>query len=115
VSPCLLYLLPERAALRQARLAAGRLAEHGRAAAAEDDGLGVAEDGGYAETARALDVHEERVGGLDQALELVAPLLKLPRGVEQIDITHGDERHGDDLVSAARKAEAERGPWRDEG
>ena len=36
------------------------------------------------EAAGALDVHEERVGGLDQALELVLPLLVGARWVQQI-------------------------------
>lgn len=54
------HLLPsERAALGQAGLATGGLAKHGCAALADDDGLGVGEDGGDGEAAGALDVHEE--------------------------------------------------------
>ena len=34
----------------------------------------------------ALDIHEERVGGLHEALELVLALLQLSRRVKQIDI-----------------------------
>ena len=37
------------------------------------------------ESARALDVHEERVGALDQTLELVAVLLLLVRWVNEVD------------------------------
>ena len=56
-------LPPERAPLRQSRLATRRLAQHGRAAAADDDGLGVREDGCDGEAAGAFDVHEEGAGG----------------------------------------------------
>ena len=37
------------------------------------------------EAARALDVHEERVGALNQTLELVAVLLLLVRWVDEVD------------------------------
>ena len=37
------------------------------------------------EAARALDVHEERVGALNQTLELVAVLLLLVRWVNEVD------------------------------
>ena len=53
-------------------LTTGRLAKYLSAAAAEDDRLGVREHGCNGEAARALDVHEERVGALNQTLELVA-------------------------------------------
>lgn len=60
---CASRLLPaERAALGQTGLATGGLAEDGRAAGADNDGLGVREDGGDGEAARALDVHEEGAG-----------------------------------------------------
>ena len=49
----------ERAALRESSFATGRLAEDGRAAGADDDCLGVREDGGDGEATGALDVHEE--------------------------------------------------------
>ena len=56
-------LLPaERAALGQAGLTTGRLAKDLGAAGADDDGLGVREDGGDGEAAGALDVHEEGAG-----------------------------------------------------
>lgn len=62
-------LLPaERAALGEARLATGRLAEDRRAGAADDDRLGVGKDGGDVEAAGTLDVHEEGVGGGYEAL-----------------------------------------------
>lgn len=56
-------LLPaERAALGKTGLATGGLAEDLGAAGADDDGLGVREDGGDGEAAGALDVHEEGAG-----------------------------------------------------
>ena len=42
-------------------------------------------DGRNGKAARALDVHEERVGALDQTLELVAVLLLLVRWVNEVD------------------------------
>lgn len=65
-------LLPsERAALGQPSLTTGGLAEDGGASLADDDGLGVREDGGDGEAAGALDVHEEGSRGGDEGLELV--------------------------------------------
>lgn len=65
-------LLPsERATLGQSSLATGRLAQNGRAAGADDDSLGVREDGGDGEAAGALDVHEERPGGGDEGLHRI--------------------------------------------
>lgn len=61
-------LSAERAALGESGLTTGRLAEDGGAALADDDGLGVGEDGGDDEAAGALDVHEERAGGGDKSL-----------------------------------------------
>lgn len=55
-------LSPERAALGKTGLATGGLAEDLGAAGADDDGLGVGEDGGDGEAAGALDVHEEGAG-----------------------------------------------------
>lgn len=40
----------------------------------------------HVEATLALDVHEVRVGRLYQALELVLALLKLRRGIEQVNI-----------------------------
>jgi len=42
-----------------------------RAALADDDCVGVGEDGGDGEASRALNVHEERAGSGDEGLELV--------------------------------------------
>lgn len=56
-------LSPERATLSETSLTTGRLAKDGGARAADDDGLGVGEDGGDVEAAGALDIHEERAGG----------------------------------------------------
>ncbi|KYK58987.1 Phosducin-like protein 2 [Drechmeria coniospora] len=61
-------LSSERAALGQAGLATGGLAEDRGAALADDDGLGVREDGCDGEAAGALDVHEEGPGRGDQSL-----------------------------------------------
>ena len=53
-------LLPaERAALGQAGLTTGGLAKDLGATGADNDGLGVREDGGDGEATGALDVHEE--------------------------------------------------------
>ena len=69
----------------EAGLTTGGLAEDLSAAAAEDNRLGVRENSGDGEAARALDVHEERVGALNQTLELVAVLLLLVRWVNEVD------------------------------
>lgn len=62
-------LLPsERAALGQSSLTTSGLAKHGGAALADDNGLGVREDGGDGEATGALDVHEERSGGGHKSL-----------------------------------------------
>lgn len=61
-------LSSERATLGESGLTTGGLAENGGATLADDDGLGVGEDGGDDEAARALDVHEEGAGGGDQGL-----------------------------------------------
>lgn len=57
-------LLPsERAALCESCLTTGRLAEDSGAALADDDGLGVGEDGRDGEASGTLDVHEEGARG----------------------------------------------------
>lgn len=61
-------LSSERATLGESGLATGRLAQDGGAALADDNGLGVGEDGGDDEAAGALDVHEEGSGGGDKSL-----------------------------------------------
>jgi len=50
---------PKAATFGQPRLAASGLAKHLRASCAHDDGLSVAEDGGYCEATGTFDVHEE--------------------------------------------------------
>ena len=52
-------LPPERTALCESGLATSWLAEHLRAAGADDNGLCVGEDGGDGEAAGALHIHEE--------------------------------------------------------
>jgi hypothetical protein len=61
-------LSSEGAAFSQAGLSTGWLAEHSRAASADDNGLCVGEDGGDGEAAGALDVHEEGAGSRDKGL-----------------------------------------------
>ena len=60
VSPCPVPSLPEILDLQDLR-----------AALADDDCVGVREDGGDGKASRALDVHEERAGSRDKGLELV--------------------------------------------
>jgi hypothetical protein len=60
ILPTLHLLPPERAALCESCLTTSGLAEDLRAAGADDNGLGVRENGGDGEAAGALDVHEER-------------------------------------------------------
>jgi len=81
-------LPPERTALSQPRLSSGWLAQDGRARAADDDGLGVGEDGGDVETSWALDVHEERAWGWDKCLQLMLLCLSNWVGVEEIFCEH---------------------------
>lgn len=84
-------LLPaERAALSETGLATGGLAQDGGASLADNDGLGVREDGGDGEASGALDVHEERAGSRDQSLELVLLGLSGRSRVEKIN----SENHG---------------------
>ena len=69
---------------REPRPTSGGLAENGGASYAEDDGLGVGEHGGDLVAAGALDVHEVRVGVLDEALQLVLALLVVRARVEEV-------------------------------
>jgi hypothetical protein len=80
----LLHLPPEGAALGELGLTAGGLAQDGAAGGAKDDGGGVGEDGGDLETAGTLHIHEERIGRLNETLQLVLTSLVLSGGVEQI-------------------------------
>lgn len=99
----LIALAPEAAPLRQSRAATGGLAEHCRAAAAEHDSLGVGEHGGDVEAALALHIHEEGVGRLHEALELVLALLQRRRGMKEIDVL------GEHLREDARREESTNG------
>ena len=78
-------LSAERAALGQAGLTTGGLAKDLGAAGADNDGLGVREDGGDGEATGALDVHEEGARAGDKHLQLVLTGLGLRGGVEEID------------------------------
>ena len=89
----LLHLSPEGAALSELSLTTSRLAQDSGARCAEDDSGGVREDGGDLEAARALDVHEERVGRLDETLQLVLTGLVLSGRVQQVvRDRHGEKR-----------------------
>lgn len=66
-------------------LTTGGLAQDLSAAAAKDNRLGVREDSGNGEAARALHVHEERVRALNQTLQLVGAQLLLLRRVNEVD------------------------------
>lgn len=46
----------------------------------------------HAKAARALHIHEERVGGLHKPLQFVTALLQLLWRVQQVNITHRDVR-----------------------
>lgn len=63
----------------------------------------------YVEAALTLDIHKERVGRLDQALELVPPLLELGRRVQKINIIR--EHHLDLQVVARTRISGLEG-WR---
>jgi len=78
-------LSPERAALSESGLTTGGLAKDSGASLADDDGLGVGEDGGDGEAAGALDIHEEGPGSRDQGLELVLLGLSSRAGVQEIN------------------------------
>jgi len=80
-----LLLSPERASLGQLGLSSAGLAENGRTRSTLDNSRGVREHGGDLETTGALDVHEERPGGLDELLKLVLTGLSLGRRVEKVD------------------------------
>lgn len=82
---CLKVLLSERASFGQSSLSTGGLAKDSRARTADNDGLGVREDGGDVEATAALDVHKVRVGRLYETLKLVLGSFGLFRGVEEID------------------------------
>merc|ERR1719388_46545 len=82
----LLDLLPEAAPLSKACNTSGRLAEHRVAASAQNDRLRVRIDCRDLEAPRALHVHEIAVRPLDQALELVHPLLRRRFRVKEINI-----------------------------
>lgn len=77
-------LLPERASLSQPSFSSCWLTKDGGTRAANDDGLGVREDGGDVEAPRALDVHEEGAWSRHKHLHLVLASLRGWVGVEKI-------------------------------
>lgn len=78
-------LSSERAALGKTGLTTSGLAKHRSASLADDDGLGVREDGGDGEATGALDVHEEGSRSGDESLELVLLGLGGRGGVQEIN------------------------------
>jgi hypothetical protein len=83
-------LSTERASLSQTSLSTSWLAQDGRAAGADDNGLCVGEDGGDSEAAGALDIHEEGAGSWDKVLKLVLASLRGWGWVEKIDSENHD-------------------------
>lgn len=83
-------LSPERAALSQPSLATGGLAQHLGAASADNDGLGMREDGGDGEAAGALDIHEEGARCGNELLEIVLVV----RRIEREDTSQPKDRLG---------------------
>jgi len=78
-------LPPERAPFSQPCFATSGLAQDLRATCADDDALGMRENGGDCEAAGALDVHEEASRGGDESLEFVLAGLGHRRGIEEIN------------------------------
>ena len=72
-------LSPKAAAFCETGLATSGLAQDLRAAGADDDGLGVAEDGGDGEAAGALDVHEEGAWAWDESLASLSTTIQARR------------------------------------
>jgi hypothetical protein len=93
ITPTKRLLPSERAALGQSRLATSGLAQDLRAALADDDCVGVREDGGDGEASGALDVHEEGAGSGHEGLELVLAGLSGRGRVEKVNC----ENHFDGL------------------
>lgn len=83
----LLDFLPERAPLCQLAASSRRLAQRHVAACAEDDALGMTEHGCDDMAARATDIHEETVRGLDDPLVLVLFGFDFWVGVQKISGT----------------------------
>jgi len=108
----LLLLAAERAALRQARLAARGCAQHDCAATADDGVGGVREHRGDVHAAGAAHIHEVAVGGLHQTLLLVLGLLDLRVGVQQVDDRLQGTAHwgtnGDDEVENGTREKSRR-------
>jgi len=84
ITICLIVLSSVLAPVRHLAAAAGRSSEGGGARGAQHDALCVREYGGDVEAALALDIHEEAIGGLDEALKLVLALFGLLSGVQKI-------------------------------
>jgi len=64
-------LFPKRASLSQPGLSPGGLAKNSSARTADDDGLGVREDGSDIEAPWALNIHEEGPWGRHKHLKSV--------------------------------------------
>ena len=68
-------LTTELCIIHKSGLATSRITDHGIAATAAYDSLGMRKDGADVEAGVTLDVHEEAVWALDETLLLVATLL----------------------------------------
>ena len=80
-----LMLFPtEGASFCQPSSSSSGLTQNGRAASAHYDGLSVTENCGDLVASWALNIHEVGVGVLDQALQLMLPLLLDRLGVKKV-------------------------------
>ncbi len=77
-------LATELGSINEASTTTSGVAQDSVARGASNDGLSVAEDDGNVVASLAFDVHEERVGGLDEALLLVLGLFRGKGRVQQI-------------------------------
>lgn len=80
----LVELATELGSINETSTTTGGVAQDGVASGAGDNSLGVAVNSGNLVTSLALDVHEEGVGALDEALLLVLKFLGGERRIQQI-------------------------------
>lgn len=78
-------LLAVGAALGQAGLTTGGLAQNSGAGAAGDHGLSMRKDGGDGQAALALNIHKITAGSSNELLQLVLLSLRLRSGVKQVN------------------------------
>jgi len=80
----LVELATELDSINETSTTTGGIAQDGVAVGASDDSLSVAVNGGNLVASLTLDVHEEGVGALNEALLLVLKFLGSERRVQQI-------------------------------